>query len=444
VSLDFETSSYPLPTLEKVTPLLPSSTIESILTPDLDLRGLDKEFTIYSGRLRCTNGPVTITAGLDITAETTLEMGAKYAYYFSGTVVPPKVIDTYVYVGAQPKVYAGVNIRGNAQLSYTSERRRLIDTITYPGLSIKGIATVGPSLDLWGQIEASITVSGQVKVGAQYVFEPVELYLPNDDETRDRASKQLNSLEADEAGISPIFQANVRADVDAQLKITPELNCGITLGGKIGPLEGTLVDGHVTAFMNTSVHFNAFVTSATDGRTSNWEYGYSVELLWQVGVAAFASVCCGYGNWQSKVHTLVPWQTIPLYGPIVVKSAGDSGNNGRRELDKEPWVLSEDPLPNPLFGWSRPTVLLETSTVGHELANNTSLARLQTRAKETEFKLGDFKCNSGSGACSVPPLGPDSRRDVAALQPKYISRANKLQKRVPTDCRLRIPNLYCE
>jgi hypothetical protein len=64
--------------------------------------------------LRCTDGPVTITAGLDITAETTIEMGVKYAYYFSGTVVPPKIIDTYVFVGAKPKVYAGVNIRGDA------------------------------------------------------------------------------------------------------------------------------------------------------------------------------------------------------------------------------------------------------------------------------------------------------------------------------------------
>jgi hypothetical protein len=67
--------------------------------------GLSKAFNIYSGRLQCANpAGVTITAGLDITADVRMEMGARYAYYFSGTVVPPKIIDTYVFLGAQPSV----------------------------------------------------------------------------------------------------------------------------------------------------------------------------------------------------------------------------------------------------------------------------------------------------------------------------------------------------
>jgi hypothetical protein len=111
--------------------------------------GLSKAFNIYSGRLQCANpARVTITAGLDITADVRMEMGARYTYYFSGTVVPPKIIDTYVFLGAQPSVYASINIHGNAELGYESERKKLISTITYPGLSIKGIASVGPSLDL--------------------------------------------------------------------------------------------------------------------------------------------------------------------------------------------------------------------------------------------------------------------------------------------------------
>jgi hypothetical protein len=404
--------------------------------------GLSKLFTIYSGRLRCTNGGVTITAGLDITADTSIEMGAKYAYYFSGTVVPPDIIDTFAYVGAQPKVRAGVTIRGNAELGYRSEIRRLIDTITYPGLSIKGIATVGPSLDLWGQIEASIKVSGQVRIGAEYTFEPVELYLPNNDETRDRASDKLDGLDTDQTGISPVFQANVRAELDAHLRITPELQCGITVGGRIGPLKGTLVDGRVTAFMNTSLHFNAQVTAGTDGRTSGWEYGYEVELLWRIGIAAVASVCCGYGNWRTKTYFPVDWQTIPIYGPITVKSLG--GSSARRdEIDARPWLLSEEPLSNPLFGWATPAYTSDAISGDSSVVfvSNSSLARRQTAAKETEFMLGDFKCNSGSGPCSVSSNGVQKRETTTW---ESNSRINRLEKRAPTDCRNALPNLYCK
>lgn len=138
--------------------------------------GLSKVFNIYSGRLQCANpSGVTITAGLDITADVRLQMGTRYAYYFSGTIVPPKIIDTYIFLGAQPNIYAGIDIRGNAELAYESEIKKLISTITYPGLSIKGIATVGPSLDLLGQIYGKITVSGNLKVGAKYTMEPIEM-----------------------------------------------------------------------------------------------------------------------------------------------------------------------------------------------------------------------------------------------------------------------------
>jgi hypothetical protein len=319
--------------------------------------------------------------------------------------------------------------------------RRLIDTIAYPGLSIRGIATVGPSLDLWGQIEASLTISGQLKVGAQYVFEPVELYLPNNDETHDRASDQLNDLDTDQAGISPVFQANVRAELDAHLRITPELNCGIRVGGKIGPLKGTLVDAQVTSFMNTSVHFNAHATAGTNGLTSNWEYGYKVELLWRIGIAAVASVCCNYGNWRTKVYYPVPWQTIPLYGPVVVKSAGSSARK-ERGIDTKPWILPEEPLPNPLFGWS--TTQVHEASISHnlEITNVSSLGRRQTRGKETEFMLGTFKCNSGPSVCNAASNNPSRMRDVATLP--FIGMPNRLPKRAPTDCRLRLPNLYCE
>jgi hypothetical protein len=111
--------------------------------------GLTKFFTLYSGRLSCTSDiGVTFTAGMDITADMQMQMQTRYSYYFSGTVVPPHIIDTYAYVSTQPKVSAGITLTGDANLYYQTDPKKIIDTITYPGLAIKGIAAVGPSLDI--------------------------------------------------------------------------------------------------------------------------------------------------------------------------------------------------------------------------------------------------------------------------------------------------------
>ena len=84
--------------------------------------------------------------------DTDIQMDATYAYYLSGTIVPPKVTNTYGYLGVEPSAYLGLRIEGNAILRYTSEWKKLVDTLAYPGLSIKGIATVGPSLDIYGRV----------------------------------------------------------------------------------------------------------------------------------------------------------------------------------------------------------------------------------------------------------------------------------------------------
>jgi hypothetical protein len=79
-------------------------------------------------------------------------MDATYAYYFSGTIVPFKVTDTYAYFGLEPSAYLGLRLVGNARLQAGTGRKKLIDTLSYPGLAIKGIAAVGPTLDLYGEV----------------------------------------------------------------------------------------------------------------------------------------------------------------------------------------------------------------------------------------------------------------------------------------------------
>jgi hypothetical protein len=235
----------------------------------------------------------------------------------------------------------------------------------------------------------------------------------------------------------------VRAEVDVQLRVTPELNCGIKVGGAIGPLKEPFIDGHVAVFMNTSLHFNAYVTGETKNQVSNWSYGYKVELLWRIGIGAVATVY-NYKRWATNTYYPVDWQSIPLYGPIVVQSGGSSSKRAESIGDPEPWALRENPLPNPIFGplsspsiYDMVTLMSMTPTVG---GNASSVSRRATN-KETEFPVaGGFKCTSGGNSPCDSNFA--ERRDIVGrIQEGGLVR---YAKRAATDCRGKIPRLYCK
>ena len=94
----------------------------------------------------------TFSADMQMYLDANVEMDATYAYYFSGTIVPPAVTGTYAYLSLEPSAYLGLRIVGNARLQATTGRKKILDTVSYPGLSIKGIAAVGPTLDLYGEV----------------------------------------------------------------------------------------------------------------------------------------------------------------------------------------------------------------------------------------------------------------------------------------------------
>jgi hypothetical protein len=109
---------------------------------------LQQSILLYRAFVGCAR----TNAQLNIYLDTEVAMESTYAYYFSGTIVPPAITGTYAYFGLQPSVYLGLTVTGSARLQYTSQRQPLIPTLSYPGLAIKGIAAVGPTLDIYGQV----------------------------------------------------------------------------------------------------------------------------------------------------------------------------------------------------------------------------------------------------------------------------------------------------
>lgn len=406
--------------------------------------GLVRSLVLYSGRRKCSNDAVTFTAGMDITADFNMEMNARYSYYFSGTVVPPAVTDMYAYVGVHPRVYAGIGITGNADLYYPSERKKIIDTLTYPGLAIKGIAAVGPTMDLWGQITGQVTVSGDLRVGMTYKFKPVELYFPNNDEVSNNLDvKDMEDTQVNNQGLEPSISGNVRADVDINIHATPEINLGIKIGGGIGSLKGTLADAHVSAFANTTLNFHAQASAATNNGDNSWSYGYSVSFLYRFGFGCIAEIY-KYGTWTSGIWYPFPQRKIPI-----ISKTYTSLPSTKRSFDHGP-SLSIEPLPGAIFGgpasgWTNSAVLSLDLDPSHR-PGNASIAKREDEdadisKKEPQFTLGSFRCTTSTGSTcdAFVPSEDMLRRDLMPLgdHPK------SLQKRAtPTDCKNRLPRLY--
>jgi hypothetical protein len=84
--------------------------------------------------------------------EADIQMDATYAYYLSGTFIPPSKPEVFAYVGMQPTAYIGLRIVGNAVMQTTSGRKKIIDTLAFPSLAVKGIAAIGPTLDVYGEV----------------------------------------------------------------------------------------------------------------------------------------------------------------------------------------------------------------------------------------------------------------------------------------------------
>jgi chitinase len=97
---------------------------------------------------------------LEIDLEANVDLETTYAYYLSGTFIPPSTPEVFAYLGMEPFAYVGLHMKGDAKMQYTSPRKKIIDTLSYPGLAVKGIAAVGPTLDIYGQVRKYGKCSG--------------------------------------------------------------------------------------------------------------------------------------------------------------------------------------------------------------------------------------------------------------------------------------------
>ncbi|KAJ6060310.1 hypothetical protein N7444_002164, partial [Penicillium canescens] len=295
-----------------------------------------KSFLLYRAVKGCARR--TFYAEMRMYLDADVQMDATYAYYLSGTIVPLKVIDTYGYLGVEPSAYLGLRLEGNAIMTYTSEWKKLIDTLAYPGLSIKGIATVGPSLDIYGRIRGSVTLSGQAKAGARVHFGRAELYFPQDEEGTkgdtdyDKIDDIKSQQERPKTGLEPQFFASAQASANLAIDVSPNARIGIEVGPSVLG-KGNLVNAQIIAFMNSTLDFSAIVTgSAGTDSSPTYSYKYGAYLYYNLGYGGFANILGDTWNWHYTPVYLysLPGQKYTIYENSNVES--DATLNSKRDI----------------------------------------------------------------------------------------------------------------
>lgn len=75
-----------------------------------------------------------------------------------------------------------MTLRGEATVQTNSDVVDIISGIGLPGLSIKGLISIGPEFALTGSMDASLSVSGEINAGVSFVFDKTTVYFPNTEE----------------------------------------------------------------------------------------------------------------------------------------------------------------------------------------------------------------------------------------------------------------------
>ncbi|KAF2004069.1 glycoside hydrolase family 18 protein [Amniculicola lignicola CBS 123094] len=276
---------------------------------------LHKKMILYRKRASCARGNIKVKAGLDITLDAKFDMNAQWAYYAQGTIIPLAINEIYTYFAMEPVAEAVLEIEGNAEMEYRmkpEDRIKIIDTLSYPGLAIKGIAAIGPTLDVYGEMRAKATVAGKLRAGAKITFPRYEMYYPQRPEADPYQVFPKVDEKNEEGGkgtdFLPILDATVTAKVGVDILITPEVNLGIKVST---PSIGTILDAQLVGFINNTFRFEVQGTgSGGIGNAPVLTYDIFIKYIYNFGLGGRATFKY-LGDWAIK-----PLQLFPGEGKI--------------------------------------------------------------------------------------------------------------------------------
>ncbi|PGH27225.1 hypothetical protein AJ80_01182 [Polytolypa hystricis UAMH7299] len=381
---------------------------------------IHKRMLLYRRRAQCARNNVVLKAGIDITLDAKFDMNARWAYYAQGTIVPLNIDTVYAYFELEPKAQAVIEIEGSAEMEYKSPRIKIIDTLSYPGLAIKGIAAVGPTLDMYGSMEAGAKVAGKLKAGAKITFPKYEMYFPQNADS-EKLEKFLppSSDKEERAGgteMVPILDASVEANVHIDFKITPEANLGIKVNAPMVK-GGPVLDAQIVGFVNNTLRFE--VEAKASGGVDNppaASYGIYIKYFYNFGYGGRA-VFKWLGSYALKPRTL--WDGLGRQ-KILYEHHGSTARSKRNPL------VSDHDNEDKFIPIYNTTVPMDDGWYGSaSISPHNSLQKRTTPEDVASFGAlkSFFTCNDG-GQCSSGECAGDACEWKPGQSPPKSKRAD--------------------
>ncbi|KAH6655949.1 hypothetical protein BKA67DRAFT_675964 [Truncatella angustata] len=230
------------------------------------------------------------TSTLDLDANIHIGLYSQYGYYFEGSILPvPELISAYAYFSIEPAAAILMTLRGEATVQTSSDVVNIISGVGLPGLSIKGLISIGPEFALTGSMDASLSVSGEINAGVSLAFDKTTVYFPNtEDAAADDAEAGSDGNALADAkktySVDASLDAAISATGNLALSLTPEVKFGISV------LGGTLMEGYVTAGVTNTIEMgvSASTSASTSGDVSA-EFCYWADYTYKMFISADVS-----------------------------------------------------------------------------------------------------------------------------------------------------------
>ena len=257
----------------------------------------------------CTVGITTLSAQLDVTANTHIAVNTNFGLTIIATLGSPiDLSNSYLYFRNDGEISAKFTLDALASVNFDTGDMLLLSADKFgAAFTVPGIVTIGPNFKLLAQVEGGITLSGHIESNVNIAKWNVQQTFPDISADWDpQASSNINpdGTQNTTPKDKPLFDASVAANGYLTTHLKPTITFGIEFNTNFIPIDPATVnlvaDGFVTAYAN------AF--ASTSGGTS---FCYGVDAGAQLYTSVNVPPVFGWKLPQSRFQ-IGPQIDIPI------------------------------------------------------------------------------------------------------------------------------------
>ncbi|KAL4267541.1 hypothetical protein AB1N83_001025 [Pleurotus pulmonarius] len=172
---------------------------------------------------KCPKGGVLVSGTLQVDLKGEIKGTVRAGIIMDGSLISAKITEFAAFAGLTFDVDASVVLKAAVLGGYHSKRIKLINPVGLPFLTIPGILTVGPMVDLEAEVKALLAMEIDTDVHLKYNVENLELWYPK--AKKQTVGKGMHTTDAP-LKLKANAQANAKGYIEGHL--VPSLKIGIS------------------------------------------------------------------------------------------------------------------------------------------------------------------------------------------------------------------------